>query len=69
MLKEILQQFIQNYIALVTEFFSWYNAAGRRILDFLHNMFNGAFNALLLVAVLMFLHTLQEARAEAGRAS
>src|SRR3989338_3155214 len=53
MLKEILQQFIQNYIALVTEFFSWYNAAGRRILDFLHNMFNGAFNALLLVAVLM----------------
>ena len=49
----ILQQYSKEYIDLITQFFSWYNLIGRKILDFLHTIFDSLFNLLLLVAIIV----------------
>lgn len=48
-----IQHYNQIYIELVSNFFSWYNLIGRKILDILHNIFNSIFNLLLFIAVLV----------------
>ena len=49
----IFQQYTYEYIGLITDFFSWYNVIGRKILDFFHIVFNNTFNVLLLIAFLV----------------
>ena len=49
----ILQQYAYKYTELIHPFFSWYNDVGRKILDFLHTIFDNAFNVLLLIAFLV----------------
>ena len=48
-----LQQYNQRFIELVTNFFSWYNAVGRSILDILHNVFDNIFKMILVLAVVI----------------
>lgn len=50
---EILNQYNQAFIDFINQFFLWYNPAGRKILDLLHNVFNSAFNVLLIIAFLV----------------
>ena len=50
---EFFQNYYHEYVDLVTRFFSWYNVIGRKILDFLHTVFNNMFNVLLFIAVLI----------------
>jgi len=50
-LIEFFQQYSQQVVAAVNEFFIAYNALGRPILDFLHVVFNNLFNLLLFIAV------------------
>ncbi|MBS3113940.1 glycosyltransferase, partial [Candidatus Woesearchaeota archaeon] len=49
----IFQQYTYEYIELITNFFSWYNVIGRKILDFLNTIFDNTFNVLLLIAFLL----------------
>ncbi|MBI2657115.1 glycosyltransferase [Candidatus Woesearchaeota archaeon] len=48
---DILRQSIHNYIELMSRFFLWYNGIGRKMLDFLHIVFQNIFDFLLVVAV------------------
>lgn len=48
-ITELFQQYNQHYIEFVTEFFSWYNIIGRKILDFFHIIFDSIFNILLFI--------------------
>ena len=52
---EFLSQYNQKYIIVINNFFSWYNSFGRRILDFLHTVFDSVFNLLLIIAVIISL--------------
>ena len=52
-ITEILSNYNQAYVDLITRFFSWYNVAGRNVLDFLHKIFDSTFNTLLLIAFLV----------------
>jgi len=52
-LLDILKQYNQQYVEKITEFFSWYNVIGRKILDILHSFFNHFFDVLLLIAVIL----------------
>ena len=52
-LIDFFQQYSNEYIELVSRFFIWYNAIGRKILDILHNIFENAFDALLFIAILV----------------
>ncbi|MEK6983232.1 MAG: glycosyltransferase [Nanoarchaeota archaeon] len=47
------QYYTQEYIRFVTEFFSWYNLVGRKILDFLHNIFDSLFHILLFITIII----------------
>ena len=49
----LLQQYNQRYIELANHFFAWYDSIGRKILDFLHTIFNGIFNMLLVIALIV----------------
>ena len=48
---EYIQMYNYDYTSAINNFFAWYNLIGRKILDFLHNIFDNLFNALLIVAV------------------
>ena len=50
---EFFQNYSQKYIEFVNQFFSWYNVIGRKILDFLHNVFENMFNVFLLIAIMV----------------
>ncbi len=50
---EIVNMYNQKFIGFITEFFAWYNIIGRKILDFLHTVFNNIFNVLLFAAILL----------------
>lgn len=50
---EILRHYNQKYIDFITEFFSWYNVIGRKILDFLHTVFDSLFDILLVIAIIL----------------
>lgn len=47
----IIKQYIALFADRVTSFFAWYNSTGRSILDFLHNVFDGIFQVLLIITV------------------
>ncbi len=49
-LIELFQQYNNEYIQWITQFFLWYNTIGRKILDFLHIIFENIFNVLLFIA-------------------
>ena len=50
---ELIQQYNQKYIELISNFFLWYNQQGRKILDVLYAVFHNAFNVLLAIAILV----------------
>jgi len=50
---DFFYQYNQKYISMITQFFSWYNQIGRRILDVFHVMFDDIFKLLLFIAVLI----------------
>ena len=52
-ITQIFQQYTYKYMELITNFFSWYNLIGRKILDFLHTIFDNTFKVLLLIAFLV----------------
>lgn len=47
---EILKQYNAGFVEFANQFFAWYNVAGRKILDSLHNLFDGIFKVLLAAA-------------------
>jgi len=49
---DFIWQHSQVYISFVNKFFTWYNDAGRKVLDFLHSAFDSAFKLLLFIAIL-----------------
>ena len=50
---ELVPYYIQRYTELIIRFFLWYNQIGRKILDFLHSIFDSLFNILLFIAILV----------------
>ena len=50
---DIAKQYNQAFVDFVSQFFAWYNVVGRRILDFLHTIFDSTFKILLLIAFIV----------------
>src|SRR3989338_7090726 len=48
MISSITQDYY-TYAVFIEKFFSWYWAAGRNMLDFLHRIFSGLFDVLLYI--------------------
>ena len=51
----LLAQYYNTYTVNLEKFFSWYSIIGRKILDFLHIIFENAFNMLLYATILISL--------------